>query len=168
MSIFEPAVLARRIYGDAAQKGTSILFDCFGIEHFYYHKLSDSGRFFLFESSFDLLESLNSQVFLSHYPAYCHPKFHQSGSFMTTITSDKRYTNLETTRKNFLHNNFKMAYRSITQNSVCVEEFGFSMSNSNEDYCRFISNNSANLKLFSEWFLSEHRSLLSFLDESCK
>lgn len=167
MSILEPTKIAYRKNISSIRLSSSILLDNFNINSFYYHKIYDSGRFFLFEGGdISLTEYFEEKNVIFQYPLYCHPKYRQGGTQLKRFVDDPSLKNAEAMRDGFIKFGFGSCLKLINKTDNFVEEFGFDSAHSNESQSRLFINHTPELRLFARWFLEKNAHVISFLEES--
>src|SRR3989338_5595538 len=152
-TVLELTKTAHKTHIQEVKQASSVLLEHFNLNKFYYYKVTNSGRFFLFEDNLDVVESLESQHVVQKYPPWCHPKHHQNKFLIGKTSEDPFFTGLEETRNTFLQSNFNLWIRFIQKTDNAVEVAGFHSPQSDEKQCRFLFNHFQELRLFTKWFL---------------
>lgn len=147
-------------------RASNVLLEHFNLNNFYYYKIYESGDFFLFDDSRDVVDFLEVQQFVYKHPHYCHPRYHRSSCLIEKTSENPLLIGLETTKNYFLKSEFNLAISIVNKTGNAVEEFGFHSAQSDEKQIRFLFNHMPELRLFIQWFKENNAPVISFLEKN--
>jgi DNA-binding CsgD family transcriptional regulator len=152
-------------YSVSIKETCSVLLDHFNVNKFYYHKICDSGRFFVFDSNLDFTENFDTEELFHEFQFYCHPKYQQTGVQIINVAENLQSMKMEITKNCMLEFDANLWIRLVHKTENSVEEFGFHSSQSDEKQCLFIFNQIPQLNLFAKFFRENNPGLFSSLEE---
>ena len=146
-------------FHDKILKSCAPLFDCLNLNHFWYYKIRNDGRFAFFDSNIAWCEYYGGEKLYLTHPYLRHPKFHREGVYLLKheFPQDSKLSPAI---------NFKNDFQIINKIPDGVEAYGFSSDSSNEDQYLLFINELNLLRLFMEKFRKENSSIFSYLENN--
>ncbi len=141
------------------------LFDAFGINQFYYCRISNDGFFSNLDSNLHWADYFTSEHLYLTYPYFSHPKYLEPGISLIREAPHEELNGVVLPRKEKF--NFQLWLRIVHKTLNGIEEFGFSSGISSDDQATFFLNEVGFFNLFAENFKKENAYLVRSLDD-CK
>lgn len=138
--------------------------DCFGINHFWYYKITFSGNYSYFGTHAAWNEFCFENAMVSHFPCLRHPNNLQIGINLMKAQADIEYRAVLDSAWDKFQINFNI---NITNRvSEGVEAFGFATCYNDPHAEQRLLNNLPLLHHFIRFFRKEHIKLFQLLDDN--
>lgn len=137
---------------------------CFGINHFWYFKITFSGNYSYLGTHCDWNEFCFENAMVSHFPCLRHPDSLQIGINLMKAQADSEYRKVV----NVAWEKFQINFNINLMNRVSegVEAFGFATCYNDSHAEQRLLNNLPLLRQFTKMFREEHVKLFQLIDEN--
>lgn len=149
---------------DRMQKFASPLKDYFGINHFWYYRITNSGHYCFLGTHTAWNEFCFDNALCSYFPCLRHPNILQDGIHLMKAAAESKYLEiLETAWGKFQIN---MSINLIQNIPEGIEAFGFATCFNDIKAEERLLNELPLLRLFTKAFRSKHKKLFSLLEDN--
>lgn len=136
------------------------LFEAFGLNHFWYYKISENGGFYFLDSNISWCEYYGGEKLYLQHPYLRHPKFLCEGIY---VLQNRCLYSSQLEMKLF---GFQTNFQVVDKVMGGIEAFGFSSPHSNESQMALLVNEIKSIKIFTDRFKSEHRKMIAHLEDN--
>lgn len=152
-------------YHDQALRFATPLYDHFGINHFWYYRISSSGAYTFIGTHAEWSEYCFGESLINHFPCLRHPKVLGGGiSLMKAKPTDLKYQEVRDIAWNKFKVNFNL--NIFDNSSEAVEAFGFATRFDDERAEERLLNELPLLRYFIKMFRKNHGKLFHLLEEN--
>lgn len=150
-------------YHNQMLRFTAPLNDHFGINHFWYYKITNSGNYSYLGTHSAWNEYCFDEALVAYFPCLRHPSMMESGVKLMKICQDDAYRKiLETAWKKF-QINFNLNIQQVT--SEGIEAFGFGSKFDDPHADERLINRLPLLQQFFKIFCLKHKKLFNLIEE---
>ena len=138
--------------------------DHFGINHFWYYRVTNSGHYSFLGSHTKWTEFCYAENMVNHFPCLRHPNSLQNGISLMKKTSNTDYRNVLKSARNKFNINFNI--QLLKKNPEGIEGFGFATRYDQRIGDEKLLNELPLLSYFIERFRKEHVKLFQLLHDN--
>jgi DNA-binding CsgD family transcriptional regulator len=152
-------------YHDQALRFAAPLYDHFGVNHFWYYRISFSGAYTFVGTHTEWSEYSFGELNINHFPCLRHPKVLGGGiSLMRANATDHKYKEVKKIAWDQFRINFNL---NIFENSSDgIEAFGFGTRFDDQRAEERLLNELPLLRYFIKTFRKKHEKLFHILEEN--
>lgn len=152
-------------YGDRIKSACSDVFSYFGLNQFFYYKITNDGRLALLDSNIAWSEYFSSEKYYLNDPFLRHPNnFHNELYLLKDDVQNLELRKILSSAKEKFERCFTLIL--MKKNQKAIEAFGFSSNTPSEKNLSKILSELPLLKLFIKKFRYEQQFLFSKLDDN--
>ncbi len=149
---------------DRMQRFIAPLKEHFGVNHFWYYRITDSGHYSYLGTHTGWNEFCFEKSWLGRFPCLRHPNALQSGIQLMKTDSDEKYQEMLQTAWDKFQINFNINLLSKT--SEGMEAFGFATCLNDKKAEERLLNELNLLRYFTKLFRSKHQKLFDLLEDN--
>lgn len=152
-------------YYDQARRFTALLYDHFGVNHFWYYRISFSGDYSYLSTNADWSEYCFAHSLVDHFPCLRHPNVLGSGiSLMRAHPSDTKYKEVQRIAWDKFRINFNL--NLFEKSAEGIEAFGFGTRFDDPGADERLLNEASLLRYFIKTFRKKHEKLFHLVVEN--
>jgi DNA-binding CsgD family transcriptional regulator len=151
-------------YHDRIKTNCASLFSCYGLNDFFYYKVSSSGQLSLFNYDLAWAEYYGDQKFYLLDPYFRHPKNYQRGVVLLHNSEEESLRQIFTAGKE--KNNRGCSLMLLSKTDTSVEAFGFCPISTKDEQISLLLSEIHILKQFAKHFQENCPKIFSNLDEN--
>lgn len=136
----------------------------FGVNHFWYQQLTNSGHYSVLGNNLDWMEYFFAEGLHYAIPHFRHPSMLPSGTSLIRRIKDKSLEKMIDTAVDKFNIHFSLMLMNKT--SKGIEAFGFALNSADELQHAQLLGKLPLLRLFAEQFRQQHRSLFEVLEDN--
>lgn len=145
-------------YNDRIKQACKPLFDCFNLNHFWYYKIRNDGRFGFFDNHIGWCEYYGGEKLYLTHPYLRNPKLLHPGIYILKHEAE--------VGSRLFSSGFNSEFQIVNQVPDGIEAYGFSSFSSNDFQMSFFVNEINLLRLFMKKFRENNRLIFTCLEDN--